>query len=209
MKKLLGILLAVACVAHAVLYPTDVIWQEDFQTDAIVKLATLEGPAPQWLPNGGPDGKSGALKFTVTTPGDSQWLILPLDKEKIKGIVAIEGDIKGEEVYHVGATYFGPRLTIRSKDPKGRERMPTFQRPAKFKGTYGWQHACYYVALPDDPTELELRIGIMHGKGTAYFSNIVIRKVEELENRSSRLHLSTRRPRPSRAARTKAPPTAA
>jgi alpha-L-arabinofuranosidase len=119
------------------------------------------------------DGR-GVAKISATKPEGSGFMV-PLDVARLNGReVEIQTRVRADSVSAKPKPWNGVKIALRIRNADGTLGWPQFRLPV---GTFGWTDVDWKVQIPDNPSAVDLNIGLDNVTGTVWFDAIHISTV--------------------------------
>ncbi len=162
--------LSVLTTLNAAYIPDKVLFEENFPNQEALNRWGVAGAKPQLIRNGGPDGKTNAVKFHIPRMGGNSYITMKIDPAKVKGLILFEAMVRGENLEMGKRSFLGPKFML----AHGTAKQMKHPEPDREFGTYGWKRIRKYYEIAPNTDRMTLWTGIQEGKGSFYVANIRI-----------------------------------
>jgi len=151
----------------------ELLWEGDFST-----RAGAEKTGPEALrrfdPQAGPSGK-GALTFRSADGTRTDWIEIPLDARKFRGLIQVEALVSGRNLKPGGKPYFGTKIMLNYRAGK-REYWPEAEH--RF-GDNPWDTTAFVQNIPENASNLKLCLGLQQAAGEFRVASVKIHRCVE------------------------------
>ena len=152
-----------------------VLWEENF--DTVEGALCFSSDRGLWDPRGGRN-HTGCLRFRCRE-ANAYPKRLKLDPAPFRGrTVVLEGYLQARNLQEPEKPYWGPKLTLYSKDGSGHEEWLDQE---KRYGSYDWSLFRTVMKVPADAVAFEVQLGIQQGIGELAFDDLQLYELEELK----------------------------
>jgi len=115
--------------------------------------------------------KDGA--FHMTGFNGSNFMIVPLDPQKINGLIVFEAVVKADNISKPEKEHLGAKLMLVVKDKSGNTQ---WLEPSMLKrsGSYDWETVSMQKNLPAEPQSVELYFGVQSATGDFWIDSLSV-----------------------------------